>query len=262
MTLTTQDHLRASGIRHVFAQEGEPLTALDGINLALRKGEFLSIIGSSGCGKTTLLRILGGLLEPTEGSISIEGEPPGSAQQRKAIGYVFQEAALVPWRTVEENIRLPLEIGGSPSFRKNGHPSQEAQRLLDLTGLREFQHYYPHQLSGGMQQRVALARTLAFNPSILLMDEPFGSLDEITREAMGYELLRLWDLTRKTVVFVTHSISEAVLLSDRVLVISGATHRIEREVRIQLPRPRPAGVEESETFRHYTRELKRLLGGE
>ena len=159
---------------------------------------------------------------------------------------------------MKENIRLPLEIRGNANERS----SQEVERLLDLTGLGEFERYYPHQLSGGMQQRVALARALAFNPSLLLMDEPFGSLDEITREAMGYELLRLWDLTKKTVVFVTHSIPEAVLLSDRVVIISGATHRITGEFHIQIPRPRSTDVEEGEVFRRYNWELKRLLASE
>ena len=242
-------------MRHVFSKGGEAFVALDRVDVDVSRGEFVSIIGASGCGKTTLLRILGGLLEPTAGSVSIEGEPPERAQQRKALGYVFQEAALAPWRTVEENIRLPLEVGRNAE----PHDHREVERLLGLTGLADFRRYYPHQLSGGMQQRVALARALAFNPSILLMDEPFGSLDEMTREAMGHELLRLWESSDKTVVFVTHSIPEAVLLSDRVLVMSTESRAIKGEVAVQLPRPRPDGAEERDDFRAYCRELRDLL---
>lgn len=242
-------------MRQVFSQGKQGFAALNRVDLSVPKGQFLSIIGPSGCGKTTLLRILGGLLEPTEGSVTIEGEPAREAQKRRAVGYIFQEAALAPWRTVEENIRLPLEIG------VNGieHSAEEVERLLGLTGLANFRSYYPYQLSGGMQQRVALARALAFNPSILLMDEPFGSLDEMTREVMGYELLRLWESTDKTVVFVTHSIPEAVRLSDRVIVMSGVNRDISGEVTVQLPRPRPEDLEEGDDFREYCGELRDLL---
>jgi NitT/TauT family transport system ATP-binding protein len=215
--------------------------------LAVRQGEFVSVIGPSGAGKTTLLRAIGGLLRPTSGTILVEGILPSESQRRRAIGFVFQEPALLPWRTVFENILLPLELN-TPDGR---HSHAEAERLLTAVGLAEFRDYHPHQLSGGMKQRVALARALAFDPSILLMDEPFGALDEMTRTFMRYELLRLWEQSRKTVLFVTHSISEAILLSDRVVVLSGQPGRIVDDVAVALPRPREADVERSQRFFAY-----------
>ncbi|MGA2286179.1 MAG: ABC transporter ATP-binding protein, partial [Dehalococcoidia bacterium] len=224
-------------------------------------GEFLAVIGPSGCGKTTLLRAIGGLLPPTSGSVRIDGQPPATATRRKQIGYVFQEASLLPWRTVLQNVRLPLEV----NRRHGASPAARPERLLELMRLEEFRDYYPRQLSGGMQQRVALARTLVFNPSLLLMDEPFGALDEITREALRYELLRIWQsplsdgAAPRTVIFVTHSIAEAVLLADRVAVLTRAPGRLKAIVDIDLPRPRDEATEASEEFRRYAAELRALL---
>jgi NitT/TauT family transport system ATP-binding protein len=256
-------HVAVESLTKTFGNGERSLTALAGVNLEIGWGEFVSIIGPSGCGKTTLLRLIGGLLQPTAGSAQVAGREPRAAQRGKEIGYVFQDASLLPWRSVLDNVRLPLEVnrrnGGS---RRNNRP----QQLLELVRLEEFGRYYPRELSGGMQQRVALARALVFEPSLLLMDEPFGALDEITRESMRYELLRIWQAslgeeqaTRKTVVFVTHSIPEAILLSDRVIVLSSAPGTVRAVVDIALPRPRSEGVETSRVFLDYTAQLRSLL---
>jgi NitT/TauT family transport system ATP-binding protein len=220
-------------------------------------GQFLSVIGPSGCGKSTLLRIVGGLLRPSEGVASVRGEPPARAQKSREIGFVFQEPALLPWRNVYANVRLPLEIDGVRRTRAVPDPAA----LLDLIGLADFRDYYPHQLSGGMQQRVAIARALAFDPSLLLMDEPFGALDEITRSAMRYELLRVWSAAgnRKTVLFVTHSIAEALALSDRVIVLSGRPGHVIADLDIELARPRTEEIERSPAFLDYADYLRGML---
>ncbi len=253
--------VEVSSLTKTFRNDGRSLTALADISLTVAPGEFLAVIGPSGCGKTTLLRTIGGLLAPTSGDVRVAGETPAAAGRAKQVGYVFQDASLLPWRTVIQNVRLPLEVN-----RRN-HPSGHLrpERLLELMQLEEFSNYYPRQLSGGMQQRVALARTLVFDPSLLLMDEPFGALDEITREAMRYELLRIWQspLTnggrRKTVVFVTHSIAEAVLLADRVAVMTPAPGRVKAVVEIDLPRPRDEATEATDEFQRYATKLRSLL---
>ncbi|MBI2165568.1 MAG: ABC transporter ATP-binding protein [Chloroflexi bacterium] len=248
-------HVRVEGVSKTFGSGKQALTALDDVTLDVAYGEFLSILGPSGCGKSTLLRIIGGLMETTAGSVTIGGKHPKEAQAEKAVGYVFQDPALLPWRTVKDNIRLPIQVNRARGG--NGHiPPEE---LLRLVGLERFPHYYPYQLSGGMQQRVALARTLAFNPTLLLMDEPLGSLDEITRAAMRYELLRIWEATKKTVVFVTHSIAEAVILSDRIAVLSARPGRVVGVVEVDLPRPRAEGLERSEEILRYSKLLHALL---
>jgi NitT/TauT family transport system ATP-binding protein len=237
------------------------LVALDGINLSIRQGEFVSILGPSGCGKSTLLRIIGGLQTPTSGRVLIDGDFPRSAQRQKQIGFVFQDPSLLPWRRVIDNVRLPLNLNGETGRLANRQG--EAERLIDIVGLDAFRSYYPHQLSGGMQQRVALARCFVTAPSLLLMDEPFGALDEITRSAMRYELLRVWRSEAEehacTVVFVTHSITEAVVLSDRVIVLTPQPGRIAAALTIDLPRPRDEEVEGSAEFLEYTRRLRALL---
>lgn len=253
-------HVRLEGVEMVYASGGQRLVALDGIDLAVRQGEFLSIIGPSGCGKSTLLRIVGGLLSPTSGRVTVGGQPPRQAQKRKEIGFAFQDASLLPWRTVMANVRLPLQVNRRPS-----HADPDA--LVDLVGLGAFRDYYPNQLSGGMQQRVALARSLVTQPSLLLMDEPFGALDEITRSAMRYELERIWRAAAGsaagepagTVIFVTHSITEAVLLSDRVVVMTPRPGRIATVLDIDLPRPRLESLESDLSFLDYTRRLRSLL---
>ena len=250
-----EPHLRINGVSKVFSTAKEQLWALDDITLEVDEGEFLCLLGPSGCGKTTLIRIVGGLLEPTSGRVSVGGQSPADAQRDKALGFVFQESSLLPWRTVIGNIRLPLEVN-----RNRHHDGRyPVEELVRLVGLERFRDYYPFQLSGGMQQRVALARALVINPSLLLMDEPFGALDEITRAMMRYELLRIWDMDKKTVIFVTHSITEAIILSDRVVVLSPQPGHIEGVVDITLPRPRSETLERSSEFLHYSAQLHGLL---
>ena len=258
------------------------LLAVDGVSLEVRRGEFLTLVGPSGCGKTSLLRVIGGLLTPTGGTVALFGEPVTQAQREKRIGLVFQEPALLPWRSVAQNVRLPLQINRRAGARRQ----RSVADLLHLVDLEAFRDYRPHQLSGGMQQRVALARALAFEPDILLMDEPLTALDEITREQMRYELLRIWETAtvggagaaggaaggaggaggagaaddrRKTVVFVTHSVAEAVILSDRVAVMSRRPGRIQAVLPIALPRPRSLADERSPAFLEYVDQIRALL---
>ncbi|MDO8616477.1 MAG: ABC transporter ATP-binding protein [Dehalococcoidia bacterium] len=253
-------HVSLSNLSHVFRDGRSPLSALEAVGLAVPPGQFTSVIGPSGCGKSTLLRIVGGLLKPSAGTVLLSGRPPQAAQREREIGFVFQDPALLPWRSVLANIRLPLEIDHLERRRRLPDPEQ----LLDLVGLSDFRDYYPHQLSGGMQQRVAIARALAFNPALLLMDEPFGALDEITRSAMRYELLRIWEAHpgpagRKTVLFVTHSIQEAVVMSDRVVVLTSRPGSVRADIDIELPRPRTEEMERTQPFLDYVYYLRNLL---
>jgi NitT/TauT family transport system ATP-binding protein len=254
---TTPFHVSLNNLSHVFTDGRMPLPAIKDVSLRVPTGQFLSIIGPSGCGKSTLLRIVGGLLRPSHGEALVSGEAPATAQKHREIGFVFQDPALLPWRNVLSNVHLPLEIGGNG----RSHERPTAEGLLELMGLADFRSYYPHQLSGGMQQRVALARALAIDPSLLLMDEPFGALDEITRSTMRYELLRVWGSTdrRKTVIFVTHSIAEALVLSDRVVVLSGRPGRIVADLDVELERPRTQEIERSPAFLDYSDYLRSLL---
>ncbi len=253
--MPSSDYIRLTGLSKAFEHRGGELLALAPTDLAIAEGEFVSVIGPSGCGKTTLLRLMGGLLEPTAGRAAIGGRDPKDAQRDKQIGYVFQDPSLLPWRTVTENIRLPLQVNRAAS---NG-ASDRAGELADLVGLGEFARYYPHQLSGGMKQRVALARALVFDPALLLMDEPLGSLDELTRSAMRYELLRVWEARRKTVVMVTHSVAEAALLSDRVVVMTGLPGRVVGIIPAGLPRPRAPGAERAGAFLDLVERIQALL---
>jgi NitT/TauT family transport system ATP-binding protein len=244
-------------LSHAFPAPGSPLPVLAGIDLTIGAGEFVAVLGPSGCGKSTLLRIVAGLLAPSAGRVLIDGLPPDAARQRKAIGFVFQDPSLLPWRSVEGNVRLPWEVN------RQGVPvatvAQRTAAMLELVGLRQFARYLPHQLSGGMQQRVAIARALAFGPAVLLMDEPFGALDAITRDTLRDELQRIWLVRRPTIVFVTHSIAEAVYLADRVVVLSGRPGRIRASEPVPLPRPRDVGAELSSEFIALTARLKSLL---
>jgi NitT/TauT family transport system ATP-binding protein len=251
---TGSTRVALNGVSVVYSIAEAELTALDGIDLSVAAGEFVSVIGPSGCGKSTLLRVAGGLLAPTKGVALIDGREPTLAQHDKQIGYVFQDPTLLPWRTVYQNVELPLTL----NRRGRG---QEPSDLLELVGLSAFRSYYPHQLSGGMQQRVALARALVTSPSLLLMDEPFGALDEITRSAMRYELLRIWSSgqSERTVVFVTHSITEAVSLSDRVIVLTPRPGRIAADIAINLPRPRTEDLELDQPFLEYCSQLRASL---
>lgn len=258
VTLTftsTSHHVSIDGVYKNFDSGADGRDVLQDINLEVARGEFLSLIGPSGCGKSTLLRLIGGLMEPTSGKIEIGGRTPAKAQADKALGFVFQEPSLLPWRTVMDNVRLPLEV----NRQNNPDNARSVSELLDLVGLGSYADYYPSQISGGMQQRTALARALASGASLLLMDEPFGALDEITRATMTYELLRIWSADRKSVVFVTHSISEAVTLSDRVAVMSSRPGRIVEVVEIGLRRPRARSMEREPAFRLYSEWLHDLL---
>jgi len=220
------------------------VTALRGIGLQVGAGEFVTLIGPSGCGKSTLLRVIGDLIEPTAGEVVVNGKSAHQARRERDYGIVFQDAVLYDWRTVAKNIALPLEMLGWDRRRR----SERVRRMLELVELTGFEDHHPWQLSGGMQQRVSIARALAFDPPLLLMDEPFGALDEMTRERLNMELLRIWEASGSTVVFVTHSISEAVFLSTRVVVMSPRPGRITGVVDIDLPQPRVAETREQPRF--------------
>jgi NitT/TauT family transport system ATP-binding protein len=252
--------VRLEGLEKTFAlPSGETMTAVTGIDLELRRGEFVSLIGPSGCGKSTLLRLIGDLTQPAAGSVTVNGKRAHQARLDRDYGMVFQAPVLFEWRTVEENVRLPLEL----TIQDRAARDARVREMLALVELTDFARHHPYQLSGGMQQRVAIARALTFSPSILLMDEPFGALDEMTRERMNSEVLRIWEQTGITVVFVTHSIPEAVFLSSRVVVMSARPGRITRVVEIDLPRPR--GVETRESRRYFemvTEVREALRGGE
>lgn len=239
----------------VFPVPGGQTVALKDANLEIMPGEFISLIGPSGCGKTTLLRLMADLVRPTSGTLTVNGETPDAARQKRAYGYVFQAPALMEWRNVLSNVKLPLEVMNLPREGRDA----KAREMLKLVGLEKFERSYPWQLSGGMQQRVSIARALAFDPPLLFMDEPFGALDEITRENLNLELLRLWRETGKTVVFVTHSISEAVFLSTRVVVMTARPGKIEGIVNIDLPHPRGEDSREDPRFFEYATEIRELL---
>ena len=227
-----------------FETQTEPVHALSDINLKVEPGDFVSLIGPSGCGKTTLLRVIADLEKPTSGSITIEGKSAQQARLDRSYGYVFQTPALLPWRNIESNIHLPLEMSGySRSEQKN-----LSDQYLSLVSLSGFEKKYPWQLSGGMQQRVSIARALSFNPDMLLMDEPFGALDEITRDRLNEELLRLWEKTKKTVVFVTHSIPEAVFLSSKIVVMSARPGKIINVIETNFPKDRTLDIRETTEF--------------
>ena len=246
--------LLVKGIRHVYRSRQGDLLALDGVGLTVAEGEFVAIVGPSGCGKSTLLRILGGLLMPTEGQVRLNGKP--LASPRRQVGYVFQKVSLMPWRSVLRNVTLPLEVAGMPKAKAE----QKARDLLTLVGLGEFEGVFPRALSGGMAQRVALARALVGEPDVLLLDEPFGSLDAMSRERMNIELLRIWRAREVTAVMVTHDLQEAIFVADRVLVMSPRPGCIRSEVVVDLPRPRTLEVMYTEFFGALSREVRRALG--
>jgi NitT/TauT family transport system ATP-binding protein len=251
--------ISVKAVTKVFGESQQQTVALENISVDLRLGEFVSILGPSGCGKSTLLRLVSGLVPPTSGSISINGLDPVQARGKRQFGIVFQSPVLFDWRTVEQNVRLPLQV-----MHENGSKANtRVNELLKLVGLSDFRKHYPWQLSGGMQQRVAIARALTYAPPFLLMDEPFGALDLITRDRMATELLRIWaNAPGTTVLFITHSIPEAILLSDRVVVLSARPGRVLRTIDIELPRPRDEQVRESQAFYKYENELRRLLQAE
>lgn len=232
------------------------LLVLDDLSFNVEKGEFVSVIGPSGCGKTTLLKIIGGLIAPTKGQIKLWREKNGLISSKRRFGFVFQDPVLLPWRNVAENISLPVEILSGLK------PQATLKEVIKIVGLDGFENYLPNQLSGGMQQRAAIARALIFEPAILLMDEPFGSLDEITRNHMNSELLRIWQaekIVTSTVVFVTHSISEAVFLSDKVIVLSKRPSKIKMILDINLPRPRNGKTKSSRKYLNLVECLRKTI---
>ncbi len=245
----------AKDLSLIFQTADAPVIALSEINLSIARGEFVSFIGPSGCGKTTLMRVIADLEQATSGSITVNGVTPEQARLARAYGYVFQAAALYPWRNVLRNVMLPLEIIGLPAEERRN----KALKQLELVSLTGFERKFPWQLSGGMQQRVSIARALACEPEMLLMDEPFGALDEITRDHLNEQLLRLWERTGKTVVFVTHSISEAVFLSNRIVVMSPRPGRIIEVIDNHQAAGRTLSARESPAFIAVAQRVREAL---
>ncbi|HMB47690.1 MAG TPA: ABC transporter ATP-binding protein [Afifellaceae bacterium] len=236
--------IEANGLSLTFHTNDGPVHALSEIDLDIRRGEFVSLIGPSGCGKTTLLRVIADLEQPTEGSILVNGVSAEQARLNRAYGYVFQAAALYPWRTIAANVALPLEIMGLSKSEQ----AARVEKNLELVNLTGFDRKFPWQLSGGMQQRASIARALSFDPDLLLMDEPFGALDEIVRDHLNEQLLQLWAKTNKTIVFVTHSIPEAVFLSSRIVVMSPRPGRVHDVIDCNLPADRRLDIRETPEF--------------
>jgi NitT/TauT family transport system ATP-binding protein len=245
-------------VTKIFESRSGPVHALDAIDLSVRNQEFVCLLGPSGCGKSTILGLTAGLTKPSSGTVTINDQSIETARKAHRIGLVFQDAVLLPWRTVAENVSLPLEVLG---VSKSARASQ-IKSVLDLVKLDGFERRFPHELSGGMRQRLGIARALSFDPQVLLMDEPFGALDAITRDKMSIELLRIWEQRQKTVLFVTHSIGEAVFLSDRVVVMTPRPGRIAAIVDNPLPRPRPLAMRDSTEFLAMSRRLRDILESE
>ena len=245
----------ADNLSKIYGQANATTQALKDVSLSIEKGEFVSIVGPSGCGKSTLLRIIADLDAPTRGTLTVNGKTPEQARKSRDYGFVFQAPTLYEWRTVVRNVQLPLEVMGTP--RREW--SERVNKMLALVGLADFHHHYPWQLSGGMQQRASIARALSFDPTILLMDEPFGALDEFTRERMNLELLEIWERTHKTVLFVTHSIAEAVFLSSRIIVMSPRPGRIADTVAVDLPYPRTFDTRETPRFFELVTQVRETL---
>ena len=242
-------------IRGVTKEFKGGTVALQDIELEIEQGEFVSLIGPSGCGKSTLLRVIGDLIEPSRGTVTVNGKPARQARRDHDYGIVFQDAVLYNWRSVAKNVALPLELAGWDRERRR----RRVAEMLDLVELRGFEDHYPWQLSGGMQQRVSIARALSFEPALLLMDEPFGALDEMTRERLNAELLGIWAASGSTVVFVTHSIAEAVFLSTRIVVMSPRPGRISKLISVDLPQPRTAATREEPRFFELATEVREAL---
>lgn len=238
-----------------LTRDGDEIVALKDASLTIKDCEFIALVGPSGCGKSTLLRLIGGLLPLSGGGIAIDGKPV--AEPREETGIVFQAPTLLPWATIKENVQFPLSLMG----KLTADSEAKAEQLLDLVGLKGFERRYPRELSGGMQQRAGICRALLHDPSVLLMDEPFGALDALTREELTLELLRIWTEKPKTIVFVTHSISEAVLLADRVVVMSPRPGQIVEVIDVPLPRPRSFDQEGSDEFQDCARRIRELIFG-
>jgi len=235
-----------------FEARQRAIVALEDLSFDIDRGEFVSIVGPSGCGKSTILRLVAGLLEPTAGTVTVEGRTPRESRLARRFGFIFQHSVMLPWRTALENVMLPLEVIGTDPQRAPIPPSE----LLAMVGLEGYGTLYPRQLSGGMRQRVAIARSLSFDPPILLMDEPFGALDALTRERLHALVLQLWEANKKTVLFITHDVYEAIFLSDRVIVMSASPGRVREIVGVELPRPR---TDATKTEPAYIRLLQQTL---
>ncbi len=244
-------------LKNIGMEYQNGVTALTNVSIDIKKCEFVSLLGPSGCGKTTLLRIIADLLKPTSGEVTVGGETPTEARLKRKYGIVFQSPVLYDWRTVKKNVMLPMEILKVPKADRE----ERAMQMLELVGLTDFADRYPKQLSGGMQQRVGIARALAIQPEILLMDEPFSALDEFTREKLHEDLLRIWRKTDKTIVFVTHNIAESVFLSDRVCVLSPHPGRLSALIDIDLPRPRTAEIKNTIEFTDYVAKIRGSFEG-
>ena len=242
----------------IFPSKDGDVHALSNINLSIKSGDFVSFIGPSGCGKTTLLRVIADLERPTSGSLKVNGTDAEDARLNRLYGYVFQAPALLPWRNIKQNCALPMEI----SKQSDAHKNKQIDKYLQMVGLQDFHNKFPWQLSGGMQQRASIARALCLNPDLLLMDEPFGALDEITRDHMNIELLRIWSETQKTVVFVTHSIDEAVLLSTHIVVMSPRPGRILKIIESPLPRLKTLALRDRPEFHALASEIRSALAHE
>lgn len=256
--MANQSMVELQQVNKVFGTAGSGTIALQEINLNIAQGEFVSIVGPSGCGKSTLLRIIADLIPPTSGTVQVNGKTSAQARRDRDYGFVFQAPTLLEWRTVLKNVELPLEV----MHASKSEWKLRAVEMLDLVGLRDFHHHYPWQLSGGMQQRASIARALAFDPALLLMDEPFGALDEFTRERMNLELLDIWQKTHKTLIFITHSIPEAVFLSSRVVVMTPRPGKIAAVIDIDLPYPRTFETRESGRYFELVTDVRETLKDE
>ena len=245
--------IKIENLYKIYRSRSSRVSALEDVNLDILQNEFITLVGPSGCGKSTLLKIIGALIRPSRGTLHYDGKT--LLQPTRDVGIVFQEPVLLPWRTALDNVLLPAEILGLDIAASR----PRAMELLKLVGLKGFESSYPRELSGGMQQRVALSRALIHDPSVLLMDEPFAALDAMTREELGFELLRIWDTHKKTVIFVTHNIVEAILLADRVVAMSPRPGRIAKIVKVDLPRPRTLDMEFTSEFKGYSDEIRSVI---
>ena len=245
--------IHIEGLHKTYASSRGRVTALENVDLSIKQNEFVTLVGPSGCGKSTLLKLIGALIRPSRGKLLFDGAP--LLRPTHDVGIVFQEAVLLQWRTVLDNVLLPTEILGLDKAKSRAR----AMDLINLVGLGGFERRFPRELSGGMQQRVSLCRALIHDPSVLLMDEPFAALDAMTREELGFELMRIWDTHKKTVIFVTHNITEAILLADRVVAMTPRPGRIARVLEIDLARPRTIDMEFTEKFKSYSGQIREVI---